>query len=111
MSGLEAAIASGRRVITAEMPVVDGGGVPGIQRQPAPMRRWVDAANATANTAPPAQASSLAVAIAIRQCGVEPIMQLVCRDRNRLALEAEIVGAAMHGVENLCCLTGDDVTA
>jgi methylenetetrahydrofolate reductase (NADPH) len=38
-------------------------------------------------------------------------MQLVCRDKNRIALEAEIVGATLHGVENVCCLTGDDVTA
>jgi methylenetetrahydrofolate reductase (NADPH) len=42
---------------------------------------------------------------------MEPIMQLVCRDRNRIGLEAEIVGATLHGIENLCCLTGDDVTA
>ena len=42
---------------------------------------------------------------------MEPVMQLVCRDRNRLALEADIAGAALHGIENLCCLTGDDVTA
>ena len=45
------------------------------------------------------------------QAGVEPIMQLTCRDRNRLALQADLVGAAMHGIENICCLTGDDVTA
>jgi methylenetetrahydrofolate reductase (NADPH) len=38
-------------------------------------------------------------------------MQLTCRDRNRLALESELIGAAMHGIENICCLTGDDVTA
>ena len=38
-------------------------------------------------------------------------MQLVCRDRNRLALQADIMGAALHGIENVCCLTGDDVTA
>ena len=43
--------------------------------------------------------------------GAEPIMQLTCRDRNRLALQADVVGAAMHGVVNICCLTGDDVTA
>jgi methylenetetrahydrofolate reductase (NADPH) len=42
---------------------------------------------------------------------MEPVMQLTCRDRNRLALEAEIVGAALHGIENISCLTGDDVTA
>ncbi len=38
-------------------------------------------------------------------------MQVVCRDRNRLAIQADIVGAALHGIENICCLTGDDVTA
>ena len=46
-----------------------------------------------------------------RRCGEEPVLQLVCRDRNRLALQSEIVGAALHGIENICCLTGDDVTA
>src|SRR5207245_7078231 len=56
-------------------------------------------------------ASPLAIAIALKQLGMEPVMQLTCRDRNRLALEAEIAGAALHGIENLCCLTGDDVTA
>jgi methylenetetrahydrofolate reductase (NADPH) len=111
MSRLEDALAAGRLVITAEMPVVDGGGVPGIHRQLAPMRAWVDAVNATDNTAAHAHASPLAVAIGVAQCGVEPVMQLVCRDRNRLALESEIVGAAMHGIEDICCLTGDDVTA
>jgi methylenetetrahydrofolate reductase (NADPH) len=111
MSRLEETLAAGRLVITAEMPVVDGGGVPEIHRQLAPMRQWVDAVNATDNTAAHAHASPLAVAMGLIQCGVEPVMQLVCRDRNRLGLESEIVGAAMHGVENICCLTGDDVTA
>src|SRR3954451_19693924 len=110
MSRLEEALAARRLVITAEMPVVDSGGVPEIHRQLAPMRAWVDAVNATDNTAAHAHASPLAVALGLIQCGVEPVMQLVCRDRNRLALESEIVGAAMHGIENLCCLTGDDVT-
>ena len=75
------------------------------------MRAYLDAVNATDNTAAHAHASPLAVAIALKQAGVEPIMQLVCRDRNRLALQADIVGAALHGIENLSCLTGDDVTA
>jgi methylenetetrahydrofolate reductase (NADPH) len=111
MSRLEETLAAGRMVVTAEMPVVDGGGVPALNRQLAPMRPWVDAVNATDNTAAHAHASPLAVAIALIQCGVEPVMQLVCRDRNRLALQSEIVGAAMHGIENICCLTGDDVSA
>jgi methylenetetrahydrofolate reductase (NADPH) len=111
MSALERRLADGQLVVTAEMPVIDGGGVPEIHRQLAPMKAFVDAVNATDNTAAHAHASPLAVAMALRQCGVEPIMQLVCRDRNRLALESEIVGAAMHGIENISCLTGDDVTA
>ena len=111
MSRLEEALAARRLVVTAEMPVVDGGGVPEIHRQLAPMRAWVDAVNATDNTAAHAHASPLAVALGLIQCGMEPVMQLVCRDRNRLALESEIVGAAMHGIENICCLTGDDVSA
>jgi methylenetetrahydrofolate reductase (NADPH) len=111
MSRLEEILAAGRLVVTAEMPVIDGGGVPELNRQLAPMRAWVDAVNATDNTAAHAHASPLAVAIGLIQCGVEPVMQLVCRDRNRLALQSELVGAAMHGIENICCLTGDDVTA
>src|SRR5204862_5241455 len=72
---------------------------------------WVDAMNATDNTSAHAHASPVATSIALLQLGVEPVLQLVCRDRNRLALQADIVGAALHGVENICCLTGDDVTA
>jgi methylenetetrahydrofolate reductase (NADPH) len=111
MSTLERKLAEGRLVVTAEMPVIDGGGYPEVRRQLAPMKAWIDAVNATDNTSAHAHAASLAVAIALKDCGVEPILQLVCRDRNRLALQSEIVGAAMHGIENVCCLTGDDVTA
>jgi methylenetetrahydrofolate reductase (NADPH) len=111
MSSLEAKLTAGRFVVTAEMPTIDGGGFPEIQRQLAPMKDWVDAVNATDNAAAHAHASPLAVAIALKACGVEPVMQLACRDRNRLNLEAEIVGAAMHGIENLSCMTGDDVSA
>ena len=111
MPTLEDKLRAGQRVITAEMPAIDGGGLAEVRRQLAPMQDWLDAVNATDNTAAHAHASPLAVAIALKQCGVEPIMQLVCRDRNRLSLQSEIVGAAMHGIENLVALTGDDVTA
>jgi methylenetetrahydrofolate reductase (NADPH) len=111
VSRLEQALAAGRFVVTAEMPTIDGGGMDEVRFQLAPMAPYLDACNATDNTAAHAHASPLAIAIALQQCGMEPIMQLVCRDRNRLALEAEIVGATLHGIENVCCLTGDDVTA
>jgi methylenetetrahydrofolate reductase (NADPH) len=111
MSRLSDTLASGRLALTAELPVVDGGGAPEVERRLEPLREWVDAVNVTDNTAAHAHASPLAVSIACLQAGVEPVMQLVCRDRNRLALQSEIVGAAMHGIENLCCLTGDRVSA
>ena len=111
MSNLERKLDAGEFVVTAELPVIDGGGHAEIMRQLAPMKAYVDAFNATDNPSAHAHASPLAVAIALIQAGVEPVMQLTCRDRNRLALEAELMGAAMHGVQNICCLTGDDVTA
>src|SRR4051812_10093088 len=111
MATLEQKLAAGQSAATGEMPGVDGGGYPETPRQLAPMKAWLDGVNATDNTSAHAHAAPLAVAIALKDCGVEPIMQLVCRDRNRLALESEIVGAAMHGIVNVCCLTGDDVTA
>src|SRR5262249_39156634 len=87
------------------------GGLDAVHERFAPYEDWVDAVNATDNTAAHAHASSVGVAVALRQLGMEPVMQLVCRDRNRLALQADIMGAALHGIENICCLTGDDVTA
>jgi methylenetetrahydrofolate reductase (NADPH) len=111
VSRLEEALAAGRFVLTAELHTVDAGGLDAVRRNVEPYEEYVDAVNATDNTAAHAHASPLAVAVALTQLGVEPIMQLVCRDRNRLALQAEIAGAALHGIENICCLTGDDVTA
>ncbi|RNL87556.1 methylenetetrahydrofolate reductase [Halostreptopolyspora alba] len=100
-----------RPVITAECPPVDGGGLNAISEHVRRLAPYVDALNATDNAAAHAHASNVAVAIALNRLGVEPIMQVACRDKNRLALEADIVGAALHGVTTLCCMTGDDVTA
>src|ERR671925_65278 len=111
MSRLEDALAAGRFVVTAELLTIDTGGLEAVHERFAPYEDYVDAINATDNTAAHAHASPVAVAIALKQLGMEPVLQLVCRDRNRLALESDIVGAALHGVENICCLTGDDVTA
>ncbi|HEX4011060.1 MAG TPA: methylenetetrahydrofolate reductase [Solirubrobacteraceae bacterium] len=111
MSHLEDKLTRGEFVVTAELPVIDGGGHAELQRQLEPMRSFVDAFNATDNPAAHAHVSPLAVAIGLRELGAEPVMQLVCRDRNRLALEADLMGAAMYGIENISCLTGDDVTA
>ena len=111
MSRLEDALAAGRFVVTSELLSVDAGGLDAVHERFTPFEDYVDATNATDNTSAHAHASALAVAIALKQLGMEPILQLTCRDRNRLALEAEIAGAALHGIENVLCLTGDDVTA
>ena len=111
MSNLRRKLAAGELVITGELPVINGDGLATLERHLEPIEPWLDAINATDNPSARAHAAPLAVAIGLRQAGVEPIMQLTCRDRNRLALEADLVGAAMLGIENICCLTGDDVTA
>ena len=97
--------------MTAELVPPLGCDAAELLRKAAALKGLADAVNVTDNTAAHAHASPLAVSISCLQSGVEPVMQLVCRDRNRLALQSEIVGASMHGIENLCCLTGDDVSA
>jgi methylenetetrahydrofolate reductase (NADPH) len=111
MSRLEEALRARRFALTAELLTIDAGGLDAVRERFEPFEDYVDAVNATDNTAAHAHASALAVAIALRMLDMEPVMQLVCRDRNRLAIEADIAGAALHGIENICCLTGDDVTA
>jgi methylenetetrahydrofolate reductase (NADPH) len=112
MGRLEQLVATpGARIVTAEMPIYDSGGFDAVQAHLDRLTPWVDAINATDNAAAHAHASNVAMAVAMARLGAEPIMQVVCRDKNRLALQSDIVGASMFGVENICCLTGDDVTA
>jgi len=112
MSRLSELLASGARpVVTAEFPSIDGGGMAAVEHAADALRPYVDAVNATDNPAAHAHASNTAIAIAMMQCGLEPIMQVVCRDKNRIAMQSDIMGAALFGVENIAMLTGDDVTA
>jgi len=99
------------QVFTAEFPVIDGEGFAKVEKYAKRLKPWFVAVNATDNTAAHAHASNVASAIAMKMHGIEPIMQVVCRDKNRLAIPADIVGASLHGIENICALTGDDVTA
>lgn len=110
MSRLEDALSAARLVVTAELGAT-ANTLDAVAEYCRPMAPYLDAINATDNTAAHAHASPLALALAIQAAGEEPVLQLTCRDRNRLALQSELVGAAMHGIENVCCLTGDDVTA
>lgn len=112
MSTLEYKLTQTNEVVfTAEFPSLDGNGMEKAKRVADRFRGWFDGVNATDNPAAHAHVSNVASAIAMKQLGLEPIMQVVCRDKNRLAQQADIVGAAMFGVENFSALTGDDVTA
>ena len=98
-------------VFTAEFPSVDGGGMASVEKNAARLAPWFDAVNATDNPAAHAHASNTTTAIAMKMYGLEPIMQIVCRDKNRLAIQSDMMGASLHGITNISLLTGDDVTA
>ena len=100
-----------RPIVTAEFPSVDGGTLDTVRAKLDPILPYVDAINATDNPAAHAHASNVSIAIALKLLGADPILQVVCRDKNRIAAQADVVGAALHGVTNVCALTGDDVTA
>lgn len=102
---------SDEKVFTAEFPTIDGAGMARVISQAKRLTPWFDAVNTTDNPAAHAHASNISVAIAIKTQGLEPIMQIACRDKNRLAIQADMMGAALHGIENLSLMTGDDVTA
>jgi 5,10-methylenetetrahydrofolate reductase len=72
------------------------------------VRGLVDAVNVTDGSGAIMRACPLAVAKVILEAGVDPILQMTCRDRNRLALQADLLGAALLGIRNLLLLTGDD---
>lgn len=112
MNAFEELCATRRRpIVTAELPAFDGGDLTDVRRVADRFAPFVDALNVTDNPAAHAHASNTAVAIALRQLGYNPILQVVCRDKNRLAIQSDIVGVSMFGVQNICALTGDDVTA
>ena len=67
----------------------------------------ITAVNVTDNQSSVMRMGSLPVCVAMKNAGLTPILQLTCRDRNRIALQSELLGAAMLGIDNLLCLTGD----
>lgn len=66
-----------------------------------------DAVNITDNQSAIVRMSSISGAIIMMQEGIEPVIQMTCRDRNRIAIQSDILGAAAHGIKNILCLTGD----
>jgi len=97
-------------VITAEIGPPKGTDVSELVEHIELLKDKVDALNVTDNQSSVMRISSLAVCRLILDYGGEPILQLTCRDRNRLALQSELLSAAVLGVRNVLCLTGDYVS-
>jgi methylenetetrahydrofolate reductase (NADPH) len=104
---LREAIAAGRFAVTAEIGPPRGVDPEMIMRKAQLLRGWVDAANVTDNQGAHVRVSSLAGSLLAARAGVEPVMQLTCRDRNRIALQSDLLGAAALGIPNVLLLTGD----
>ena len=110
MSNFSEALKSGRFVVTGEIGPPKGINVAAMFEEAGHLRGKVVAINVTDIQSSVMRLSSLAVCIKLKQMGLEPILQMVCRDRNRLALQSDLLGAAMWGIENVLCLTGDHVS-
>jgi methylenetetrahydrofolate reductase (NADPH) len=105
--GLRARLASGQFAVTAEIGPPRGTDPAAIGRKAEPLRGWVDAVNITDNQGAHARMASWAGSLVAAAAGVEPVMQLTCRDRNRLALQSDLLGAAALGIPNVLLMTGD----
>jgi methylenetetrahydrofolate reductase (NADPH) len=108
---LQQALASGRTAITAEVTPPRGGDPARTLEAARALRGWVHAINVTDGSRAVMRMSSLAVCKLLWDEGLEPVWQLACRDRNRIALQADLLGAHALGLRNVLCLTGDPVRA
>jgi methylenetetrahydrofolate reductase (NADPH) len=106
-SRLQRTLDAGRFAVTAEVVPPRGATLNGIKRIATHLSEWIDAANITDGQGAVARMSSWAGSLGLLQAGVEPVMQFSCRDRNRIALQADLLGAAAVGIPNVLCLTGD----
>jgi len=104
---LEAAFRSGLPVVTCEIAAGDGADPDDVIRRVRLVRDHVDAVNVPDNTAGVVHMAAWAASILLAREGVDPIMHVTCRDRNRMALQSDLLGAAALGVRNVLCLTGD----
>jgi methylenetetrahydrofolate reductase (NADPH) len=105
---LERVLAAAEFAVTAEIGPPRGADAEPVRRKAALLRDWVDAVNLTDNQSATVRLASWAASLAALAAGVEPIMQLTCRDRNRIALQSELISAAAMGIPNVLLMTGDD---
>ena len=106
-TNLEKILESGRFAVTAEAGPPKGASAAVIQRKGELLRHCCDAVNVTDNQTAIVRMSSLAGCVLLKQLGAEPVMQMVCRDRNRIAIQSDVLGAVALGIGNILCLSGD----
>jgi methylenetetrahydrofolate reductase (NADPH) len=102
---------AGRFVMTAEVAPPVSCDAQDLLRKATPLRGLADAVNLTDGAGARAHMSALAASAILAGAGIEPILQITCRDKNRIALQSELMGAAALGIRNVMVLTGDDPKA
>ncbi len=107
-SRLQRTLAARRFAFTAELSAPASFDATELVERALPLHDLADAVNVTDCASARTQMSALAAAALLLQHGVEPVLQLTCRDRNRIALQADLIGAAALGIRNLLMLRGDD---
>jgi len=103
-------LCSGHFAVTCECGPPKGADVARLQQKVALLRGCVDAANVTDNQTAVVRMSSIAASAILLRSGLEPVMQMVTRDRNRIAAQSDVFGAYALGIRNMLCLTGDHQT-
>ena len=106
-SNLEKVLRSGQFTVTGELGPPKSADPRVIRHKAGLLRGYVDAVNITDNQTAIVRMSSISAGLLAMQEGIEPVIQMTCRDRNRLAIQADLLGAAALGLKNLLCLTGD----
>jgi len=106
-SNLEKILTAGHFAFTGELGPPRGTNADEVREKASHLKGMVDAVNITDNQTAVVRMSSWAASIIILQEGLEPNFQMVCRDRNRLAMQSDILGAYAHGIRNMLCLSGD----
>jgi len=110
-SRLERVLRSGRFAVTAELNPPDSADPQAVYERALVLAEVCDAINATDASGANVHMSSVGVCALLTRAGYEPVMQVSCRDRNRIAIQGDLLGAAAMGVRNVLCLTGDGVQA
>jgi 5,10-methylenetetrahydrofolate reductase len=106
---LERVLRAGQFAVTAELSPPDSADPADVYQRASIFDGWVDGINATDGSGANCHMSSIGVCSLLTRVGYAPVMQISCRDRNRIAIQGDVLGGAAMGVGNVLCLTGDGV--